>query len=247
VSAYKDPISSQFAIVAINPGGLVITQAFNLANFKGLSTVTPWITSASFSLASQPIATVSGSSFSYELPAMSVVTLVGQSSNTAPSLAQVTDRIVHAGVTLLVTNTATDPDAPPQTLAFSFVQAPANASLNSSNGVFSWRPSVTQANTTNTVVVRVSDNGSPSLATTNSFNVTVLPLNPPAFASFSVGGGFLNLNVTGDSGPDYTLLTSTNLSNWQPVLTTNPPTLPMTLTISNGVDPQRFFRIRLGP
>jgi glucuronoarabinoxylan endo-1,4-beta-xylanase len=247
VSAFKDPLFSRFAIVAVNSTGLVVTQAFNLSNFKGLSTVTPWITSSNLSLVSQAAITLSGSSFGYELPAMSVVTFVGQAGNTAPSLAVVADRTIHAGVTLLVTNTASDPDAPPQTLTFSAAQAPANATVNSSNGVFSWRPSVAQANTTNLILIAVNDSGSPSLASTNSFTVTVSPLNPPAFTAFTVRAAQLTLTLTGDTGPDYTLLTSTNLSAWQPLLTTNSPALPMTLTVTNVPEPQRFYRLQLSP
>jgi glucuronoarabinoxylan endo-1,4-beta-xylanase len=77
ISAYKDPASGNFAIVAVNSDPTTVTQILNLTNFTAVS-VTPWITSSNLSLASQTPVTVSGSSFTYPLPAMSVVTFVGQ-------------------------------------------------------------------------------------------------------------------------------------------------------------------------
>ncbi len=78
ISAYKDPVSGNFAIVAINPGFSPQTQIFNLTNFPAISSVTPWITSGSLSLSNQPAIGVTNSAFTYALPALSVVTFVGQ-------------------------------------------------------------------------------------------------------------------------------------------------------------------------
>lgn len=77
VSAYKDPASGCYAIVAINPGPADLLQTFNLSGFISTS-VTPWITSDSLSLASQPSVGITNATFAYTLPAMSVVTFVGQ-------------------------------------------------------------------------------------------------------------------------------------------------------------------------
>ena len=77
ISAYKDTNSGNFAIVAINSSFTNVTQIFNLANFTAGS-VTPWITSSNLSLASQPAVNVTNASFTYALPAVSVVTFVGQ-------------------------------------------------------------------------------------------------------------------------------------------------------------------------
>ena len=77
ISAYKDANSGSFAIVAINPEPVTVTQIFNLANFTA-SSVTPWITSSNLSLASQSAVTVTNASFTYPLPPLSVVTFAGQ-------------------------------------------------------------------------------------------------------------------------------------------------------------------------
>ena len=58
--------------------------------------------------------------------------------------------------------------------------------VNSSNGIFSWRPLVTQANTTNLIKVQVTDNGSPNLSATNSFDVVVNPVTNPVLSSISL-------------------------------------------------------------
>jgi glucuronoarabinoxylan endo-1,4-beta-xylanase len=86
VSAFKDPNTGKFAIVAINaiPGNY--TQTFNLAGLTA-TTVTPWITSGSASLASQAPVSVTGSKFTYSLLASSVVTFVGQAVFSTPTIA----------------------------------------------------------------------------------------------------------------------------------------------------------------
>jgi glucosylceramidase len=85
-SAYKDPDSYKFAVVAINQYGRTLHATFNLNGFPWVSSVTPWVTSDTFSLADQPTVTVTNSSFTYDLPAMSVVTFVGQAAKPATSL-----------------------------------------------------------------------------------------------------------------------------------------------------------------
>ena len=249
ISAYKDSLSPSFAIVAINSNiSASIVQTFGLTNFNA-SSVTPWITSASLSLAVQTPVGVTNSSFTYTLPPLSVVTFVGQSvSNTAPALVPVADQTINAGAMLLTTNVATDLDSPPQTLTFNLLNAPTNATLNSSNGIFSWRPLVGQADTTNSISIQVSDNGTPALAATNNFAVKVNPLTLPAVNSITASGGQVALVVNGPAGPDYTLLTSTNLVDWRALLTTNSPLLPLTLVDPNSAtNAASFYRIQLGP
>src|SRR5439155_17203411 len=77
-----------------------------------------------------------------------------------------------------VTNTATDEDLPANTLTFSLEPgAPAGASINSTNGVFSWTPTEAQGPSTNLITVRVTDNGSPPSSDTGSFTVVVTEVN----------------------------------------------------------------------
>jgi hypothetical protein len=171
----------------------------------------------------------------------------GGAENASPSLAAIGNRTIGVGQTLNITNSANDSDVPAQTLAFSLLAAPANAMLNTNSGVLSWRPLVTHANTTNNFSVRVSDNGTPSLSATQSFVVTVTNLVTPQIATASGGGNQLVLQVSGASGPDYQIQSSTNLINWSAVFTTNSPPMPFTWTNGNSSLPQNFFRIQAGP
>jgi O-glycosyl hydrolase len=248
VSAYKDSQSPAFAIVVINPNSTDFPQTFILTNFPDASVVTPWITSSNLSLAPQSPIAITNLSFTYTLPAMSVVTFAGLATNYSPVLAPVSNQTVNPDVPVSVTNTATDVDAPPQTLTFSLGTSPAGASINASTGVFTWRPSVSASGTTNSIMVQVINNGTPALSATNSFDVIVNPLTPPSISSFAVSGQKITLTAQGTQGPNYTLQASTNLVNWQSVLTTNSPALPLILIYTNsqpGLD--CFFRLELGP
>ena len=87
ISAYKDSTSPAFAIVVVNTNVATdVIQTFNLNNFTAAS-VTPWITSSTLSLAQQTAVNVTNSSFTYTVPAMSVVTFAGQATppNTSPT------------------------------------------------------------------------------------------------------------------------------------------------------------------
>jgi glucuronoarabinoxylan endo-1,4-beta-xylanase len=76
VSAYKNPDTGEFVIVAINQNGsdTVVTLALN-----GLiaGSVTPWVTSNSLNLARQPAVALDGNTFTATLAASSVTSFVG--------------------------------------------------------------------------------------------------------------------------------------------------------------------------
>lgn len=106
------------------------------------------------------------------------------SGNHAPVVTPVGERTAVESNLLSFTVTATDADSPTQKLAFSLeAGAPAGASVNSSNGLFTWTPPLGYTPQTNLISVRVTDDGTPALSATNSFNVIVLRL--PRFLSLS--------------------------------------------------------------
>ena len=112
----------------------------------------------------------------------------------------------------------------------------------------SWRPLVSQANTTNLIQIEVTDSGQTNLSATNSFNVIVNSISPPVFDSINVIDGQVDLVANGPAGPDYTLLTSTNLTGWQSVFTVKSPVPPVALTDTNYPNGTvRFYRVQLGP
>jgi hypothetical protein len=116
------------------------------------------------------------------------------------------------------------------------------------DGVFTWRPLVSDANTTNVVTIQVTDDGAPTMSATQSFSVIVNPPTQPDVSSPAWASGQFSLSVNGQSGPDYAVQASTNLADWQSVFTTNSPTMPFEWADPDaGTFPMRFYRIVVGP
>jgi fibronectin type 3 domain-containing protein len=177
-----------------------------------------------------------------------VFTPAGAVGNTAPTLPVISNRTINVGYNLSITNNATDSDTPAQTLSYSLITAVTNATINTNSGVFSWRPLVTQANTTNTFSVVVADNGSPSMSATQSFSVVVNPLTAPSAASAGLSNGLFGFAINGQSGPDYGVQASTNLVDWSLIFTTNSRALPFNWTDPDSSNAAvRFYRVKLGP
>jgi O-glycosyl hydrolase len=115
ISAYKEPTNGALAIVVINSSTNSVTQTFNLSGF-GVTSLTPWLTSASASLASQSPVAVSGPVFTNTIPGLSIVTFVGQATtaNSAPTditLANATVGENQPSGTTVGALSTTDPDA----------------------------------------------------------------------------------------------------------------------------------------
>ena len=168
--------------------------------------------------------------------------------NAGPVLNPMADRTLIAGQTLTLTNTATDPNSPPQILTFSLLAAPIGMMLNPTNGILIWRPAMAQAPSTNLVAVQVADNGAPVLSATNSFWVTVNSPVRPGLSAGIYSNGIFTVTVSGDTGPDYVLQTSTNLSLWLSVMTNYSPSLPFNWNVPQTTNPPAdFFRVKLQP
>ena len=120
-------------------------------------------------------------------------------------------------------------------------------SINAPNGVLTWRPAIAQSPGYYPVTAKVADNGSPSLSDTNSFNITVdSPANPVVYL-LNFGNSRFSFTVTGDTGPDYSVLVPSNLATWAAVWTTNSPQLPFNYSGAATNFNQRFYRVLLGP
>ena len=129
--------------------------------------------------------------------------LTGGTSNTPPTLAAPLDRTVNPGYALLVTNVASDSDLPAQTLTFSLLNAPANASINATSGVVTFTPGFLQLGTTNLITVVVTDSGSPAMSATNSLKAIVIANTSPVLAAVA------NLTVS----PGSTLVIASSASD----------------------------------
>jgi len=164
------------------------------------------------------------------------------------SLAAVSNLTVNCGVTLEITNSATDPNLPPLPLTFSLPEAPTNALIDPVSGLITWRPLIAQAGSTNVFSVAAADSGQPGLSTTRSFSATVLPVSSPQLGAAALNNGLLGLTVNGMAGPDYCLQASADLISWTNLFFTNPVALPFDWTDTNvNQFNQRFYRVLLGP
>jgi glucosylceramidase len=169
------------------------------------------------------------------------------SVNQSPVLASIPNQTILAGRLLSVTNSASDADVPSQTLTFNPLNGPTGAMINTNTGLVTWRPAIAQSPSTQSVAVVVSDNGIPTMSATQSFFVTVTRPALPSLVPAATNGSF-GFWITGDTGPDYTVQVSTNLSSWSSISTTNSPALPWYWIDTNAhSSPWRFYRAFLGP
>ncbi|MCX6904374.1 MAG: lamin tail domain-containing protein, partial [Verrucomicrobia bacterium] len=107
------------------------------------------------------------------LSATQSFTVIVREVNTAPVLAPIPNRTLHAGMALVFTNQATDSDLPPNVLAYSLSNAPSGASLGTTSGVFAWTPAEAQIGSTNFVTVIVSDDGLTPMSDQQTFRLIV--------------------------------------------------------------------------
>ncbi|MBI3851720.1 MAG: hypothetical protein HY298_15810 [Verrucomicrobia bacterium] len=167
--------------------------------------------------------------------------------NNAPVLTPIPDQIMHAQSTLTITNTATDVDLPQETLTFSLTNAPNGATMNPTNGLFTWTPTDDQSPATNIITVVVTDDGTPPLSDAKSFTVTVVtrPL-----VSISRTNDSVTLTWTAIAGKTYRVQYKTNLDDltWND-LSGDVTAISDTATKLDIIDPetQRFYRVSLVP
>jgi hypothetical protein len=112
------------------------------------------------------------------LSATNAFTVVVTEVNRAPVLPAQTNQSVLELTTLLVTNTATDPDLSVNNLSYALVNPPAGAAIDT-NGVIVWTPKAAQGPSTNLLTTIVTDDGVPPMSATNSFTVFVIDTNTP--------------------------------------------------------------------
>ncbi|MCC6819423.1 MAG: S8 family serine peptidase [Verrucomicrobia subdivision 3 bacterium] len=170
-------------------------------------------------------------------------------SNAAPVLAPVPDRIIHAGTLLLITNVASDADGLANALTFSLDRgAPGAASVGAADGIFMWPSTDADANTTNQITVRVTDTGMPPLSKARSFLVSVVPR--PLLTGITVSNQIVNVAWTALPGQAYRLQFTRNLTttNWTAVVP-DVTAEGATATHTNAFDPAtiNFYRVQLVP
>ena len=162
-------------------------------------------------------------------------------ANRYPVLNPIADAVAIIGEPFTFTATASDPDG--NALAFSLdLDAPVDASIGTSSGVFSWTPA---SLSTNIITVRVADNGMPALSAARTFTIFARPGIRIGRVQMSAPGQ-LSVSFSAAVGKHYHVEFKNSLSepSWTPILpdsTANSSTLVITINI--GPEPQRFYRL----
>ena len=99
--------------------------------------------------------------------------------NLPPHLTLPPSQVVDELKPITLAAAATDGDLPANTLTFSLIAPPAGMTINPATGVINWTPTEAQGPSTETITVSVSDNGTPPLSATGTFNIVVNDVNTP--------------------------------------------------------------------
>ena len=99
-------------------------------------------------------------------------------ANLPPSLAAIGNKTIDEGSMLTFTAIGADPDGPAQRLTYSLdPDPPVGAGINPNTGIFTWTPTEAQGPSTNTVTIRVTDNGTPALSAFETITIIVNEVN----------------------------------------------------------------------
>jgi len=187
-----NPIGQAIINLTVNPTNGLINWAPTGTNFLGTNLVSVSVTDYS------PYAPTN-----QHLSVTNSFKIVVWERNTAPFwLANPPTNIIAVLTTLVVTNTATDTDIPPNTLTYRLLTppTPAGVLIDTNTGIITWTPSAAFANTTNTITTVVTDFNpyaltNQHLSATNSFVVIVLvPPYSATLAATAVTGASAILN-----------------------------------------------------
>ena len=173
------------------------------------------------------------------------VTVLPRPPNQAPTLAPIADRTVHAGTTVTVTNSATDPDSG-DALSFDLgTGAPPAATIDVLTGIFTWTTSDADANTTNHITVTVTDDGDPPMSAAMNFAVEVRP--KPLLQIMSASSTGVALRWSAIPSVIYHVMYKTNLT--EPAWVQVGPNITATNSTAtysdnaSGLGQERFYRV----
>ena len=127
------------------------------------------------------------------------------STNQPPSLSPIADQTLLVGNNLMLTNLTGDSSGL-QNLTFTLQNAPSGASVNPTNGNFTWTPDCAQGSTTNLITIWATDNGAPTLSNSVTFAVVVSEC-----VQVSIGSTVMQVGTT--SSVPVNLLSTVALTN----------------------------------
>lgn len=169
--------------------------------------------------------------------------------NTKPVIPPIPTQSVTNGSTLRLAVNATDEDLPAQTLSYALETPPRGATIDPS-GVIIWTPFEAATPLTRTITVLVTDNGSPSLTSSRTFQLVVADAGPGPLISLQRGTpGTHSMMVVLAGRPNTPYLTqyTTNLPGPWIDLATNlaGPNGILFLVDTNTTNLARFYRTSL--
>jgi hypothetical protein len=180
------------------------------------------------------------------------VATVLPSVHRGPMLPNLSSQTIYGTAPMVVYNTAYYADVPPTPLTYVLLTAPTNAVIDGS-GVIRWTPTVAQVPGNYMFETKVSDAAVPSLSSTNSFVVYVLPQpgpEVPILGPISLSNSLVTLTWSSLSGRSYRVEYNEDLggTNWLPAGPDVPSGGTLTTTsLSNQNAPHRFYRVLLLP
>ena len=162
-------------------------------------------------------------------------------ANTPPTLDFIGNKVIYLGQTVEFTATASDVDLPAQLLTFTLLPTPPAGASITTGGAFTWTPTAVG---TNTISVRVTDNGTP--AENDTETITVEVLGSPSFASSVLSGDNVELTWGTRAGKHYAIDYKNDLNSgtWTPLWTNLALGDYLSFTNASTNSAQRFFRIR---
>jgi hypothetical protein len=106
-----------------------------------------------------------------------------------------------------------------------------------------------QATNAGTYSATVSNAAGSTISSNAILKVSAGTPSQPQLAGFIYNNdGTFSLTVNGNTGPDYIVQTSTNLTDWNGIFTNYSPTPPFVWIDSSASNfSQRFYRVQLGP
>jgi hypothetical protein len=168
--------------------------------------------------------------------------------NSPPVLTPLADRVAVTGMLVSVIASATDPDIPANSISYSLAPGfPPGATVNSSNGLFTWQASAVNLPATNNITIIATDNGSPPLSDSKNFRIVIV--ERPHMAIAAAGTNVL-LTWTALPGVHYAVQFKPNLqiTNWSEFpgdVTTQTNTATKIDSLQSGQE--RYYQIRIVP
>jgi hypothetical protein len=231
------------------------------ASISGSGVIT-WMPGQSQSHSTNLITTVVTNNNPYDavnptLTATNSFTVVVKEVNIAPVLPPQNDTNVNELATLMVTNTAAEPNSDSVSTGYGLINPPAGANIDT-NGIITWTPDQNQSPGTNVITTVVTNNNpydtvNPMLTATNSFTVVVNEVNTapilPAQNSTNINE-LATLVVTNTAGepnihsvttgyvllnpPTGATIDSNGIITWTPAQNQSPGTYALATVVNNS-------------